>query len=125
MQMRKILNLQSDRRRLKARIDNLNSLLSYLQEQYGITESAASIMSLHYKVHLNYILRRCRCIYIAGFIAEPLSQLQIRKTYGSMINASRLVIDICKIGEKSLRIAKARGNLLKPNVIPILLEKNS
>nr|CAI5842036.1 unnamed protein product [Callosobruchus analis] len=55
---RKILNLQSDRRRLKARIDNLNSLLSYLREQYGIAESAA--------IHLNYILRRCRCIYSWG-----------------------------------------------------------
>nr|CAI5856068.1 unnamed protein product [Callosobruchus analis] len=54
MQRREILNLQSDRRRLKARINNLNSLLSYLQEQYGITESAASIMSLHYKVEHIY-----------------------------------------------------------------------
>ncbi|VEN54857.1 unnamed protein product [Callosobruchus maculatus] len=44
MQRKKIRNLQVARKRLKDRIWNLNSLLSYLQEKYGVTESAASII---------------------------------------------------------------------------------
>nr|CAI5846543.1 unnamed protein product [Callosobruchus analis] len=91
MQRRKILNLQSDRRRLKARIDNLNSLLSYLQEQYGITESAASIMSLHYKVHLNYDTY-CEDVvaYIAGFGRQSTRKFIKTKRY-SHIAAKKLL----------------------------------
>nr|CAI5847552.1 unnamed protein product [Callosobruchus analis] len=44
MQRRKVINLHSSRSRLKARIYNLNSLLSYFPELYGIIESAASII---------------------------------------------------------------------------------